>query len=298
MTLVVRNIAIHSVALRFSPLGCGAAHVHHSASLHVVYSGTLCSSFLPVAFYAQRRLQYSDSVSPSSTHAVSFWMKAGLFCLCSDGETALVLSRWSYVEEDALLLAPSFFLSFFNKMWDVRSVRGFRGVLSSVAAAWLKRGFPAPFFIPYTPSGTRGVCMQKVVYRGKVRETVFLWLFPKFGYHLEQSRKEILCVARATCIGWFTEKEVLGYGDHTEHKIRCSVTGSLCSVFEFMGLQSKSKHEKMSTWCRFTCLSVHVYPYYFIWTVKLLQTIGIKQWGGVKGNKNCCIQYCSLFSAL
>lgn len=79
------NITICPDALRFSPLGCGAARVHHSASLYVVYSGTLRSSFLPVAFYAPRRLQYSDSVSPSFSARCE---------LLDEGRTLFLVLRW------------------------------------------------------------------------------------------------------------------------------------------------------------------------------------------------------------
>lgn len=194
MTLVVRNIAIHSVALRFSPLGCGAAHVHHSASLHVVYSGTLCSSFLPVAFYAQRRLQYSDSVSPSSTHAARFWMKAGLFCLCSDGETALVPSRWSYVEEDALLFAPSCFPLIFQQNVGrafcarlPRSALFGRGCLT-------EEGVPGSLFHPiYSLRNKRSLYAKGGLSRQGERDC-FSVTFPKIWIPLgTESERDSLC---------------------------------------------------------------------------------------------------------
>ena len=146
-----------------------------------------------------RRLQHSDSVSPSSPastlRAFLGGMKTGLFSLCSDGEAAVVLSLWSFLEEDIQafsLFLFIFFLSFFLFFGSSSSTFPSRLVFQQKCGTRVQcaasaecsprswpldwRGIPAPFSSP-APWGTRGVCMQTVVYHGKVREAVSLWLF-------------------------------------------------------------------------------------------------------------------------
>lgn len=86
-----------------------------------------------------RRLQHSDSVSPSSPHATSF-------SFLDEGRTVLPVLRWrsSAGRVPVIVCSGRTFICFwslfssrliFNKMWDARSLRGARGVLSSAVAA-------------------------------------------------------------------------------------------------------------------------------------------------------------------
>ena len=120
-SIALHNVICFPVALRFSPLGCGAARVHPSAPPRVVCSGTLRSSlipFLPVAFYAHdvcsTVIQWARLLLRARCELfLEGGMKTGLFSLCSDGEATLVLSLWSFLEEDIHAFSFFFFLSFF-----------------------------------------------------------------------------------------------------------------------------------------------------------------------------------------
>lgn len=92
---------------------------------------------------------------------------------CFDGETKPVPLSVLILKDDIFFLLWSYFffrtrLVFFNTMWDARSLRSARGVLPSPAvAAWLNR-VSRLVFPSAAPRGTRGVCMQTVVYLDKV----------------------------------------------------------------------------------------------------------------------------------
>ena len=199
-SIALHNVICFPVALRFSPLGCGAARVHPSAPPRVVCSGTLRSSlipFLPVAFYAH------DVCS-----TVIQWARLLLRARCelffgggNEDRTLFLVFRWWSNAGSVPVIIPRgghsrfffLFLSFFFFFFFFVSSSSFSSRLvfqqkcgtrvRSAASAecsprsrpldW--RGIPAPFPSP-APRGTRGVCMQTVVYHGKVREAVSLWL--------------------------------------------------------------------------------------------------------------------------
>lgn len=275
-----------------------------------------CSPCAPLSFSScsvQRdTLQFVPSrcLLRAATSAIQWFSEPVFYARCQildEGRTLLLVFRWrnSAGSVPVIVCRGRRFIVcsvFFPLIFQQNVGRAFCARLPRSAlfgrGCLTEEGVPGSLFHPiYSLRNKRSLYAKGGLSRQGERDC-FSVTFPKIWIPLgTESERDYLC-CQSYLYRLMYKKEVLGYGDHTEHKIRCSVTGSLCSVFEFMGLQSKSRHKEMSTWCRFTCLSVHVYPYYLIWTVHLLQTIGIKQWGGVNGNKNCCIQYRSLFSAL
>lgn len=114
---------------------------------------------------AAQRLSGTDS---SARCQLFGWMQDS-FTSCSDGETTPGLLCRGFLKADTPF-PPLQYSSrlVFNKMRDVRSVRGDRRALSSVAAAWLK-GNPGSPFHPVLLLESRAVCMQEEAYFSKVR---------------------------------------------------------------------------------------------------------------------------------
>lgn len=93
--------------------------------------------------------------------------------------------------------------------------------------------------------------MQKVVHLGKVRETFLnIWI----SISAESKTGFVPCHHRLYRLIYI---EDVGLGRPHGHKIRCSVTGSLCSVFEFMGLQSHINYQRDVALHLSLCLSAH-----------------------------------------
>lgn len=181
-------------------------------------------------FLRARRLQpwrFGEPVFSASFSSSSFWMKEGLFPRFSDGETALVLFRWTFLEGDihAFFLFPPRLI--FSKMWDARSLRSVRGVLSSVAAAWLK-GDPCSFFILFSLRKKRSLHAKGGLSRQG--ESVYFSVILYFYFITTLNRvKNIIC-ALLVAYRLYRLIHIGGAGlwrhqNRTEHKIRCSVTG-------------------------------------------------------------------------
>lgn len=187
-----------------SPLGCGAAHVRPSAPPYVVYSGTLRSSLIPfllVAFYALYVCSYSDSEPCLQAFG---WSRRTHFLGVPMAKRHCPFSRWTFSEEDVDAFFFSFRLIFTQNVGRAFSARR----SASYSNSRLTEGeIPTPFSSS-APSGTRGVCMQKVVCQGKVRLIFttyillfffFFLLFSFFKLYFEVSRKR-MCATRAAGI--------------------------------------------------------------------------------------------------
>lgn len=174
---------------------------------HVVYSGTLRSSLIPFlsfAFYAHDVCRYSDSVKARllCTLQAFGWRQDSFLVFrwrSSAGSFPVIIFRGRHSRFFLFLFFSTHFQQNVGRAFSARRPRSALG-----RGRLTKGGIPAPLSSS-TPIGTRGVCMQKVVYLGKVRLTIVPCYLKKNWILLwTQSKTEF--VACIDCLGKFTLK--------------------------------------------------------------------------------------------
>lgn len=196
---------------------CGAGH-----------SAVLSFPFTRHTSAVQR---FSATVSPARRELLG-WIQDS-FTSCSDGEATPGVRCRGFLKGDTPF-SPLQYSSrlVFNKMRDLRSVRGDRGALSSAAAAWLK-GNPGSPFHPVLLS-------KKQQFACKRRFASVRWEFPLLFSNMHVTLKKSKEIVRYQC-SWLRLIHTDGvwlWGDHNRH---FCVTGSLCCLFKKMYMTAEDK---------------------------------------------------------
>lgn len=236
---------------------------------HVVYSGTLRSSLIPFlsfAFYAHDVCRYSDSVKARllCTLQAFGWRQDSFLVFrwrSSAGSFPVIIFRGRHSRFFLFLFFSTHFQQNVGRAFSARRPRSALG-----RGRLTKGGIPAPLSSS-TPIGTRGVCMQKVVYLGKVRLTIVpCYLKKKLDTTLNTVENRICCLYRLFREIYIEGVVLWRHQNLSDPKIEY-VTG-LLQCFRIYRTVEQVVTSGFSMWCCFTSLPIHIYSYYCIWMRK------------------------------